>query len=295
MQIDDAPAQTYEYDESGNRRDANSQYDAQDRLTKRGNTSYAYNASGHLSTQTQGSDTHSFHYDSIGQIRKVELNGHVIDYVVAPDGQRLAKKRDGDLVAGYLYDASARLIGEVDASGKLAKEFLYGSKQHVPDFMVMNGTALQIVSDSRGSPRLVINTVTGEIVQRMDYDAWVFFSADTNPGLHPFGFAGGVWDKETGLVRFGARDYDPELGRWTAKDPILFAGGQTNLYAYVNNDPVNRVDPTGLMWVGGSGAPRSGRRSRISTMTSRSGSANCTRIHKVSPRLARVLPQAQPE
>jgi uncharacterized protein RhaS with RHS repeats len=47
-------------------------------------------------------------------------------------------------------------------------------------------------------------------------------------------------------VRFGARDYDPETGRWTAKDPIGFAGGDTNLYGYVANDPVNWVDPLGL-------------------------------------------------
>ena len=48
-------------------------------------------------------------------------------------------------------------------------------------------------------------------------------------------------------VRFGARDYDAETGRWTARDPILFAGGQSNLYAYVNNDPVNLTDPSGLI------------------------------------------------
>ncbi|MFZ1827466.1 MAG: RHS repeat-associated core domain-containing protein [Candidatus Competibacteraceae bacterium] len=56
---------------------------------------------------------------------------------------------------------------------------------------------------------------------------------DTNPGFQPFGFAGGLYDQDTGLVRFGARDYDPETGRWTAKDPILFAGGDANLFAYV--------------------------------------------------------------
>ncbi len=50
----------------------------------------------------------------------------------------------------------------------------------------------------------------------------------------------------TGLVRFGYRDYDPEVGRWTAKDPISFAGGDANLYAYVGGDPVNWVDPWGL-------------------------------------------------
>jgi uncharacterized protein RhaS with RHS repeats len=48
-------------------------------------------------------------------------------------------------------------------------------------------------------------------------------------------------------VRFGIRDYDPETGRWTVKDPIGFKGGDTNLYGYVLNDPVNWVDPWGLM------------------------------------------------
>lgn len=45
----------------------------------------------------------------------------------------------------------------------------------------------------------------------------------------PFGFAGGLYDKDTGLVRFGARDYDSFLGRWTSKDPILFDGAPGNL------------------------------------------------------------------
>ncbi|KZZ45425.1 hypothetical protein A3759_31175 [Thalassolituus sp. HI0120] len=52
-------------------------------------------------------------------------------------------------------------------------------------------------------------------------------------------------DTDTGLIRFGYRDYDPETGRWTARDPIGFAGGDTNLYGYVLSDPINLVDPNG--------------------------------------------------
>jgi len=54
-----------------------------------------------------------------------------------------------------------------------------------------------------------------------------------------------VYDRDTRLVRFGARDYDPEVGRWTAKDPIRFGGGDANLYGYVVGDPVNALDPYG--------------------------------------------------
>ncbi len=50
---------------------------------------------------------------------------------------------------------------------------------------------------------------------------------------------------DTKLVRFGARDYNPETGRWMSKDPIGFLGKDTNLYRYVSNDPVNFVDFTG--------------------------------------------------
>ena len=53
----------------------------------------------------------------------------------------------------------------------------------------------------------------------------------------------------TKLVKFGARYYDPEAGRWTSKDPILFDGGDSNIYGYAANDPVNKIDPSGLSYV----------------------------------------------
>src|SRR6188768_4281171 len=50
---------------------------------------------------------------------------------------------------------------------------------------------------------------------------------------------------DEGELHFGARDYDPSVGRWVSKDPIRFDGGQANLYVYVENDPVNASDPAG--------------------------------------------------
>ncbi len=55
-----------------------------------------------------------------------------------------------------------------------------------------------------------------------------------------------MYDRDTKLIHFGFREYDPFIGRWTAKDPILFAGGDTNLYGYVLGDPVGGIDIDGL-------------------------------------------------
>jgi len=64
--------------------------------------------------------------------------------------------------------------------------------------------------------------------------------------FQPFGFASGIYDLQTKLTRFGARDYDAEAGRWTAKDPFGFEGDDTNLYGYALNDPINYTDSNGL-------------------------------------------------
>ena len=111
--------------------------------------------------------------------------------------------------------------------------------------MIRAGKTYQIISDHLGSVRLVMDTETGRIAQQMDYDVWGAVTHDSNPGFQPFGYAGGLYDPDTQLTRFGARDYDAETGRWTAKDPIFFNGGDTNLYGYVLQDPVNGVDPEG--------------------------------------------------
>jgi RHS repeat-associated protein len=164
----------------------------------------------------------------------------LVEYAIDAAGRRIGKKVGGALVKGWLYDGAA-IVAELDGTGAVVSRFFPGG-------MIKGGATYRILRDHLGSPRLVVNASTGAIAQRMDFDEFGRVLQDTNPGFTPFGFAGGLYDPDTGLVRFGARDYDAEIGRWTAKDPIRFSGGDTNLYGYTANDPINRIDPDGLAY-----------------------------------------------
>ena len=128
--------------------------------------------------------------------------------------------------------------------------FVYGTKINCPDYIIKGDTIYKVVTDHLGSVRLVVNSVTGNVVQQIEYDEYGNLLFNSNPGWQPFYFAGGLYDQQTKLIRFGARDYDSETGRWVAKDPILFAGGVSNLYEYCVNDPVNLQDFSGLQSTG---------------------------------------------
>lgn len=243
-------ASTYNYDSNGNRLSHNATagtFDVQDRLLTYGANSYSYTANGELLSKMTGGTTTSYAYDVLGNLMQVVLPGATtIDYVIDGRNRRTGKKVNGVLTQSFLFQDQLNPIAELDGVGNIVSRFVYGSKSNVPDYMTKNNVTYRIISDHLGSPRLVINTVNNEIVQRMDYDEFGNVVNDTNPGFQPFGFAGGIYDQHTGLVRFGARDYDSDSGRWTSKDPVGFASGDTNLYTYVLNNPLRWTDPTGL-------------------------------------------------
>lgn len=246
VKMNGAISQSYAYDSNGNR--VGGTYDVQDRLLSNQSFDYVYNQNGDLYSKTNKltSETTFFSYDVFGNLKQVNLpSGQVIRYQIYPTNQRARRLVNGAITHEYFFDQTGRLIHDGFS------RFVYGSKPNTPDYMIRGGVTYRIISDERGSVRLVVNATSGAVAQRMDYDEFGAVLADSSPGFQPFGFAGGLYDNLTGLVRFGARDYDPETGRWTSKDPIRFQGGDTNLYGYVLNDPINLVDPTGLFNVPG--------------------------------------------
>ena len=143
----------------------------------------------------------------------------------------MGKKIDGTLTQGFLYKDQLNPIAELDGNNNIVSRFIYGTKINVPDYMIRAGNTYRIISDYLGSPRLVVNTADGNIVQRIDYDTWGNITSDTNPGFQPFGFAGGLYDQHTQLTRFGARDYDAVTGKLCTK-----------VLEYLNDFDVDDID-----------------------------------------------------
>jgi RHS repeat-associated protein len=243
----------YEYDLNGNRTSAivggeeiDGIYDDQDRLLNYGDITYTYTANGELLTKTGPEGTTTYGYDAQGSLVAVELpDGMVIEYATDGPGRRVGKRVDGMLVRQWLYQDRLNPVAELDGSGNLVAEYIYGTKPNVPDYVVRGGNTYRIVSDQLGSPVLAVNVADEtDVPFRAEYSA---FGEMTGDGLEwmAFGFAGGLYDSDTGLVSSGAREYDASVGRWTRKDPVGFEGDGGNLYGYALGDPVNYFDPYG--------------------------------------------------
>ena len=221
-------------------------YSDEDHLLTAGDTVYQYDLDGFLTTKTDPSGTTAYSYSSRGELLKViQPDGKIIEYLHDPQGRRIAKKVNGVITEKYLWQGLTRLLAVYNGSNALLMRFQYADGR-LPVAMTKGSTTYYLGYDQVGSLRLVTDSA-GNTVKQISYDSFGNILADSAPALAiPFGFAGGLHDRDVNLVRFGFRDYDPETGRWTAKDPIGFAGGDVDLWGYVLGDPVNFIDPIGL-------------------------------------------------
>jgi RHS repeat-associated protein len=217
-----------------------------------GDTSYTYNDDGFLARKfkeglvAEDDQVTVYDYSLRGELLIVNLpDARIIEYQHDPLGRRIAKKMDGTIVEKYLWQGFSRLLAVFDGSDNLLMRFEYGDDR-VPKLMTRGSNTYYLTYDQIGSLRTVAD-VSGNVVKKIDYDVFGNIIADSDEGLTvPLGFAGGLQDRDTGLIKFGSRDYDPDIGRWTARNPIFFAGGDTDIHGYVLNDPINSIDPLGL-------------------------------------------------
>jgi RHS repeat-associated protein len=251
--VDGAVVEESAYDTRGNRVSVSTAgapvaaaYDARNQLDQWAGARYEYEPDGTLARRRDGDALTTFDVDDLGVLRAVGLpDGRQVAYLVDGSGQRIGRRVGGQLTAGYLYRPDGSLVAQLDAAGNVVARFTRGDDGRLIS-MERDGRNYLIVTDTLGSPRLVVDAATGMVAEAIEYDPWGRVVSDTNPGFQPFGLAGGLLDPDTGLVHFGARDYDPSVGRWIEPDPMRFASSDANLYAYAGNDPVNRSDPTGL-------------------------------------------------
>jgi RHS repeat-associated protein len=211
-------------------------------------------------------------------------DGRAIEYDVDGAGRRVGRREldaSGVEVSfrGWIYRDLLRPIAEVDEAGNVVARYVYedgsGMRQNAGDQVATRlGTGfhsglryrgrnlpeivelltpsgavtqrLSLVSNQVGSVELVVDADTGVVVERLEYDEFGRIALSLGANLQPFGFAGGLQDSDTKVVRFGARDYFPDLGRWSARDPLRMGGGSENTYAYSTSNPVGVTDANGL-------------------------------------------------
>lgn len=248
------PQSSFVYDSNSNRTSGtvngtsfSATYDDQDRILTWGAWNFNHSDSGERTAKIHSGTMAmtSYTYDAFEQLIAVDASGLDRDYVLDGLGRRFQVKTSTSLDRQYVYAGQYRLIGELDSANDVKKLFVYGSKSHVPDYYTDGTDDFMLITDHLGSVRLAVKVSDGTIVQRNDYNDLGGVSYTTGASAQPLRYAGGIYDGDTGFVKFGVRDYDPETGRWTSKDPILFKGGDTNLYGYVLADPINFIDPSG--------------------------------------------------
>ncbi len=231
-------------------------YDAGGRLVRAGDVAYAWTPRGALALREIGCFRTLYRYGDDTRL----------DELLLPDGRRVRYEYGRGLMPErvlcgdrpaleYAWEDVLRLTACRDLRSGNEWRFDYADGR-VPVAALLRGPAcraygvaglrLGVHVDQVGSVRL-LTLPDGRVFKRLEYDSFgnILDEAPGEPHF-PLGFAGGLHDPYSGLTRFGFRDYAPEQGRFTAKDPLGDTGGNHDLYEYCADDPVTMNDPSGL-------------------------------------------------
>lgn len=272
-QLNSAQSQSFSYDNLSRLTTVSSSADGQDdysydslgnRLSRSGNVSESYDIdplSNRLLTVSRGDTARQFSYDANGNvISETGFDGSVRSYGYNDDnrlitvdsisagnstyqynalGQRVAKTVDG-VSTHFIYSPQGPLLAEGNS-----KQYIYVYGQLVG--YINNNQLYYVHNDHLGRPE-VITDQSKTIVWQAKLDAFDRSVLSSSIGDFNIGFPGQYWDEEKQSWYNYFRDYDATTGRYLQSDPLgLFDG--PNTYGYVRSNPVNYVDPTGLVCI----------------------------------------------
>ena len=246
--------ESYDYDAVGNRlssaEESTWNYNDNNQLTGYGNNGFVYDNHGNMTKKTVGGVQQAFSYTPDNRLAKVAdgTGAAIATYYYDPFGRRLWKEV-GVTRTNFHYNDEG-FSGEYTADGTELRTYGYhpgSSWTTSPLFVQENNQYYWYLNDHLGTPQKII-AENGAVVWEALYDAFGRATILTETVANHLRFPGQYYDAETGLHYNWHRFYDPETGRYITADPIGLDGGM-NLYAYVQNNPVNWVDPEGESYI----------------------------------------------
>src|SRR5579859_1468917 len=201
---------------------------------------FQYDMAGNILQRTLGSKTINYNWDTLNQLVKITTSSGAITYIYDGDGHRV-QKISGSGTTNYFYDNSTILL-ETDGNGKALKTNTPGIS-----FKDQKGNKYFFLYNGHGDVAGLMD-INQNLVMSYSYDAFgatLGDSKDLNNTRYA-GRAGVFSDDDASLQYMWHRWYDPKIGRFISKDPMGFAGGNTDLYLYIGNNPEYGLDPAGL-------------------------------------------------
>ncbi|MDD4591751.1 MAG: DUF6531 domain-containing protein [Parabacteroides sp.] len=210
-------------------------------------------------------ETNTYSYDDENRLIRVQITQNKktreLTFAYDPFGRRISKTITQDEIGNlctnntcprtttYVYD-NQNIILEYDNSSNIKTIYTHGPNIDEPLSIEIKGTitftSYYYHADGLGSIT-ALTDASGNVTQRYEYDSFGNQTVTINGNItQSFTYTAREYDVETSLYFYRARYYDSKVGRFVTKDPISFAGGEVNLYGYVENNPVNYADPWGL-------------------------------------------------
>ncbi len=211
-------------------------------LRNDGQTTYEYECNGNLFKMTSGEEACTFTYDALDRLCTVNSQ---VEYTYDAFNRRLSKKTDEEEVRYFYIDQNE--VGAVDANGEIIELRVLGkgmgSEIGAAVVIELQGQVYVPIHDHCGNCVSLLD-MQGHCVESYRYSA---FGQEhlSQAVINPWRYSSKRYDPETGFVYFGERYYSPKMCRWVTPDPIGFEGG-TNLYTFLNNNPLNLADFYGL-------------------------------------------------